>query len=111
MDYVNSAQGRTSTAYLGATTAVEPSESPSVIRNGVTNAEQLLSGIHESISLLEKRLDTVLRPVPPQVQATQNAPNTPTPVCSHVTGRMNILNDGFSAAISRLQDLASRVEV
>ncbi len=76
----------------------------------MTNAEELLSGVHETISQLEKRLDTVLRPMPPTGQANQ-AGATIGPVCSHVAGRLNILNDGFRSAIARLQDIASRAEV
>lgn len=109
MEYAQSNQ-----AYRTAQTrALEvPADSPgeaSRIRDGITNAEQALSGIHEQIGLLEKRLDTVLRPIPPQGNTASTA--TPQPICSHVTGRLNILNEGFAAAAERLRELRERVEV
>jgi len=92
-----------------ARSATEVAPEPSPIRDGVTSAEQALSHIHEAISHLERRLETVLRPMPPQGQGTATDP--PVPLCSHVMGRLHILNDGFNAAIARLQELTSRVEV
>ncbi len=87
----------------------ESPESPSRIRDQVGNSEQALSAIQESISTLERRLDTVLSPVPPQ--GNTNVPATSAPPCSHLTGRLEILNDGFANANRRLRDLAGRIEV
>lgn len=97
-------------ASLTATQAnsIEP-ETPSKIRDGITTAEQFQSEINEHISLLEKRLDTVLRPVPPSGQGANVA--TPQPVCSHVTGRLNLLNEGLHGIVTRLRELRDRVEV
>lgn len=88
----------------------QQTESTSKIRDSITATEQLLTAVHEEITQLEKRLDTVLRPVPPQGESRMNAP-TPAPVCSHVTGRLAILNEGFQGAIQRLRDITSRTEV
>lgn len=90
--------------------APPPVESPSRVRDEIGNAEQLLSSIHEAISSLDRRLDTVLKPEPPTAQGNSN-PVQASPVCSHVTGRLNILNEGLVGAIGRLQGLAQRIEV
>ena len=86
-----------------------PPES-SRIRDGVTASEQSLSDIHTAIDMLTKRLDTVLRPVPPSAQSTASQ-KLPQSVSSHLAGRVEILNEGFRAAIDRLHELHSRVEV
>lgn len=86
-------------------------ESPSRIRDAVMTTEQALSALHEMISLLERRLDTVLRPVPPAAQSNVAQGGATGPVCSHVTGRLNILNEGFIHAIGRLNELGGRIEV
>ena len=95
---------------VGAGTSPVDPVSASPIRDGVTLAEEHLSGIMQAIGSLEKRLDTVLRPSPPSgVGLAEKAP--PVPVCSHMMGRLRILNEGFFAAIERLRELESRVEV
>lgn len=88
----------------------EQLESPSRIRDGVGNTEQVLSAIQESISMLERRLDAVLRPVPPSTAAV-GAANSPQGACSHLTGRLEILNDGFLNVNHRLRELMARIEV
>ena len=82
----------------------------SKVRDAITAAEQFQSEIHEHITLLEKRVDTVLRPGPPQ-QAGAVGGNTPQPICSHVTGRLNLLNEGLHGIVLRLRELRERVEV
>jgi len=89
-------------------TALE--KSSSVIRDGVSYAEQTLSEVHEAIAQLEKRLETVLQPVPPQVEVNRNAQPSG-PAVSHLAGRLVILNDGYQQAARRLRDLIQRVEV
>jgi hypothetical protein len=88
----------------------EPQESPSRIRDGISSSEQLLSAIHDAISSLEKRFDTVLRPMPPSTLSGANAGQSG-PVGSHLTGRIAILNEGFQQALARLHELTARAEV
>lgn len=89
------------------TKAVEPTSTP--IRDKVSQAEQLLSELHEAINSLESRFDTALSPMPPST--TNAAASTPTPPMSHVLGRLQILNDGYEHAIHRLRTLAKRCEL
>jgi hypothetical protein len=97
------------TAYGTGMVSPAPVDSASPIRDGVSQAEQLLSEIHDAIDALEKRLDTVLTPGPPT--GASAAPPKNQPVASHVQGRLSILNEGFSHAASRLRDVYRRVEV
>lgn len=103
------------TGYAGQAPAVpigHDVESASRIRDGITQAEQVLSNVHEAISAMEKRLDTVLTPAPPQL--TANAATTAGragPVLSHLGGRVSILNEGFDHAVARLRDLTRRLDV
>jgi hypothetical protein len=97
--------------YLTQTARMDaPVDTSSRIRDGISMAEQLLSDLHDAISQLDKRLDVVLTPVPPQptggAGVAPKAANT-----SHVHGRLQILNEGHAAAVSRLRDLAQRIEV
>lgn len=99
--------------YIGSTRISDAPLAPpvnSAIRDGISNAEQALSNIHEAIARLENRLETALRPLPP---STAPAGNVGVPVShgSHITGRLNILNEGLINAAQRLADLESRIEV
>lgn len=98
--------------YVPASTArSDAPETASRIRDGVGYAEQTLSELHETISQLERRLDTVLVPVPPSV-ASQGVQSRPAgQPASHVHGRLVILNEGYAEAVRRLRDLAQRVDV
>ncbi len=110
MDYPNYKQmaaAQQQSAYNGPKD-IEP-ESASPIRDSVTASEQILSELHNVIDQFEKRLDTVLLPVPPQGAGTSGA--VPTPATSHVRGRLLILNEGYIHAAARLRDLIRRVEV
>ena len=84
----------------------------SPIRDSITGAEQLLSDVHQSIDLLEKRLDTLLTPVAPtppaQINSRVAATGGPS---SHVLGRMSILNEGYQHAITRMRELHNRIEL
>lgn len=84
-------------------------ESPSQIRDAVSATEQAVGDLHEAINFLEKRLDTVLLPVPPS--NTPGVPGTPQAIGSHMHGRVVQVNQSFSHAIDRLRDLARRVDV
>ena len=88
----------------------KPNDVGTVVRDGVTATEQLLSEVHDAISQLEARLETVLTPMPP---AGGNTPGTvPTgPPVSHLAGRLAILNDGYRQAAQRLRVLTQRIEV
>lgn len=93
-------------------TATAPTDSPpeiAKVRDGITSAEQLQSALADEVAALERRLESVLRPLPPQGQGSANP--TPQPVCSHVVGRLSILNDGFVSLGARLRELRERVEV
>lgn len=87
-----------------------PSESPSAIRDAITFSEEVLGQLHVTISHLESRLDSALTPNPPQPAST-NAGNAPTPIMSNVRGRLGLLNQGLSDAVTRLSYLRDRVEV
>lgn len=84
-------------------------DSASRIRDSIGSTEQLLSVLQETIERMERRLDTVLTPQPPSTSGQVN--KNPTPIGSHVVGRLEILNEGFAHAIQRLIDLTRRVEV
>lgn len=105
MDYRSFSQA-TSNA---VTPSVPTQPESSLVRDGLTRAEQLCSELHEELNRLEQRLDTVLRPLPPQGQAAGKQ-ELPGPV-SHVVGRLHILIDGHNGAIARLRDLTARIEV
>ena len=98
--------------YIASTRIADAAGTPvnSAIRDGISNAEQALSNIHEAIARLENRLETALRPVPPSTAPTGNV-GVPTSHGSHITGRLNILNDGLIGASQRLADLESRIEI
>lgn len=110
MDYQNNAKESTSPRgyYAGPVDSVE---SGSRIRDGVSHSEQVLSGIHEAIVMLEKRLDTVLTPVPPASVSTASQNKQQMAVSSHLHGRMQILNEGYEDALRRIHALIGRVEV
>ncbi len=84
-------------------------ESASRIRDGICMTEQTLSELDEALNQLERRLDTVLTPVPPSTTGQAQAKNQQ--IGSHVKGRVDILNEGFSLAVQRIRHLMSRVEV
>jgi len=84
-------------------------ESASAIRDAVTHAEALLSELHEAISALDRRLETVLTPAPPQTAT--NSPSKTGSVGSHLRGRVLILNEGWQHAVERISQLRQRVEV
>lgn len=84
-------------------------ESASRIRDGLSTAEERLSDLHAVIDSIVARLDTVLSPVPPATGPARNADaNT---IGSHVTGRVQLLNEGFAHASARLRELTRRIEV
>lgn len=76
-------------------------ESPSIIRNAVCNIEDTVEVLSQSISVLEKRLDTVLTPPSP---AVAGSPAPPSNVSSDVHQRL-------SNVLSRLQSLNRWVNV
>lgn len=90
----------------------DPSQgvSSSPARDRISSAESWLSDSHQALDALEKRLDTILTPVPPIPPGTA-AQNTPTPIQSHVVGRLVILNDGYAHLVDRIQRLIARVEL
>jgi len=85
-------------------------ESPSRIRDAIGMTEQLMEQLHGAIDRVEKRLDTVLTPTPPQ-PSTADSEKNPTPVSSHLFGRVGNQNLALQHAIERLTRLAQRVEI
>lgn len=105
MDYRNLGNATSATAIGG--TAIE---STSPVRDGIGSTEERLSEIHNTIDMLEKRLDTLLTPCAPTPAATATQ-STPQQMMSHLQGRVRILNEGFQHAIQRLHDLNRRIEL
>lgn len=100
--------------YQNALTAVQGNradtpESPSRIRDAVSGIEERLSEVHQLISMLEKRFDTVLQSVPPS--PAQTPPSSNHAACSHIFGRLALLDEGFKQAADRMRDIAQRAEV
>lgn len=99
-------------AASGAWNAGSPTCDPietSPARNQISGAETWLSDLHAAIDRLEQRLDTILTPVPPDVNKV-NA-STPTSPKSHVVGRLELLNEGFAHLSGRIERLKGRVEL
>lgn len=113
MDYNKGVQlGSGYAGNLAQTSAVEALESASWIRDATSQSEQLLSDLHEQLNRLEQRLDTVLTPSAPSPATTNSvAPKNPTPIGSHLRGRVAILNEGWQHAIERINQLRSRIEI
>lgn len=95
-----------------AGTALEPIEANGTpVRDRIGNTESWLSDLHGALDRLEKRLDTILTPVPPQGgTAGPDGPRVSQPR-SHVQGRLEILNEGFAHLSARLNQLHSRIEL
>ena len=108
MDYQR--DHRPASTSLNAVPTAPPTDSPSRIRDSVSNTEQFLSNIHDAIGSLERRLDTVLAPAMPTGSSTPSSAQV-AKSSSHLFGRLDILNDGLSHAVARLNDIAQRVEV
>lgn len=88
-------------------TAIEPA---SIIREVLNSGDHTLGELHEAITYLEKRLDTILTPMPPTNAGSGTcAPNGPP--ASALTGRLALLNEGHRQAVQRLRDLMARIEV
>ncbi len=108
MDYTElrqMAQNQTAN-YRGPT-----AESASQIRDGISQSEQLLSDMQGLIDTFEKRVETILRPVPPQGLGQAATPAAPQHPASHLRGRITIMNEGFSHVMSRLAGLMDRIEL
>lgn len=95
---------------IGAGFIAPPTPDNSKIRDEITQGEQILSELHATIEQLERRLDTALTPVPPQ-PAGLDARNVQSSVKSHLLGRVQMLNEGFAHAITRLNDIRTRIEL
>ena len=113
MDYRLAQQDKTAMAGIGYAQNAQSVEVSTPIRDRISANEQLLSELHNQIDLLEKRLDTVTTPVAPTPAQTQTGNPAPRsqPNSSHVSGRLDILNEGYMHAIGRLSALRDRVEL
>lgn len=112
MDYSGqgtSARQNNTVSSIAYKTAADPIES-SPARNQIGNAEQYMSDMHSALDRLESRLDTILTPVPPDVNKTNGSP-TPMGPKSHVVGRLETLNDGLLHVVARIDRLNARVEL
>lgn len=89
-------------------TAVDVSSSP--VRDRISQAEQIMSESHAALDALEQRLDTILTPVPPSPANAASAQPASQPK-SHVAGRLELLNEGYSHLIYRLNALRGRIEL
>lgn len=94
-----------------ATSALDPIEPGSVVRDGLSANEGTLAELHETINRLEGRLEPALTPIPPQPANTSTSTPATGPPRSHVANRVASLDDGYRHALRRLQDLIRRVEV
>ncbi len=88
----------------------EPTPS-SQARDRISSAEQWLSDLNNLVDGLEKRLDTILTPVPPSTIGGTGGSPTPQQLKSHVVGRLDILCEGYSHLASRIQHLSNRIEL
>lgn len=99
--------GPNTTGY--ASSAPQPVESPSQIRDALTLAEQTSGDLHNTIDRLLSRLDTVLSPIPPDVNKA--GPGQPTAATSDLHGRVHRHAYTLAQAVERLNDLMRRIEV
>ncbi len=112
MDYQGNLNSTLNQAQHGSYAVTAPAvESSSRIRDGVAHSEQMLSSVHEAISNLEKRLDTVLTPIPPSPVNTASTGKGLSQSGSHLHGRVQILNEGYEDALRRIQALIGRIEI
>lgn len=83
------------------------------IRDRVTSLEIQMSDLHGLISSLERRLDTVVTPVPPSVASVGGVKADPIigSPNSHLFDRLETLSRGVTEAQGRLSSLLSRIEV
>jgi len=89
---------------------VASTEPATKIRDGLGNLECYAQGIHDVIDALEKRLDTVLTPIPP-MDASKAGNHDIRPMESHVMSRVVNIQETISNAITRLHGVINRVEV
>lgn len=101
------------TQYRNAVTAAvrdEPIQS-SPARDQICASENWLSDMHSALDWLEQRLDTILTPVPPDVNKQNCATSTPSGPKSHVVARLDLLNEGYGHLVNRIERLTRRVEL
>ena len=93
----------------GSVDAGISTESPSKIRDRISGAEEVLSMIYQTFDALEKRLETVLTPAPPDAPTTSSAqPRQPS---SPMLERLDSINGGLHNMEGRIRRLTARVEV
>ncbi len=115
MDYDRASAGNAVSDYRSRqhaeTTAAPPDQSPSQIRDRMTEAEDRLSDLHAAISHLESRLDTILTPQPPSINGGVAQGKPPQAPASHLLDRAKTIYLGIAEASDRLRQLMSRVEL
>ena len=84
-------------------------DTPSKVRDGLTFIEAQASELHELISAVERRIETILTPLPPATDVNQKQGGRP--MMSHVFDRLTTLSETFTAAKMRLAALLDRVEL
>lgn len=117
MVYVSMPSGST-TSMLGGAGSVssmaynqsnpQPPESPSLIRDVLSEIEHQANALHESISALESRLDVVLGPVPPSPALPSKGDAI---AGAHLLGRLRVQVNVMSEALNRLTALRQRIEI
>lgn len=100
--------------YIGAPTTSmgignSPCEAATVIRDGISAAEQLVSELHDVIEGVERRIETALTPASPDIRPKDNG--QPLSPGSHISGRLMIHNEAIRIAIMRLREITRRVEL
>lgn len=104
-------QTTSSNAYSpSATTIAAAPENVLSLTGTLSDAEQRLCGLHDAIDRLESRLQSVTQPAPPRVEKG-NAVGGPTPIQTRLLSRVQMINDGLSAAYGRIEELTKRLEV
>lgn len=81
---------------------------PTLVRDQITRIEEIVQHLHGSISGVTQHLETMLAPVPPSAEA---AGRPDRPIVSSVTERLSLIAEALQAAIRRLGDLDSRIEL
>lgn len=105
MDYRNA--GNMSNQNVPMTDA--PVSSP--VRDAISGGEEFISTLNAAVDRLERRLDTILTPTPPQTSGSGGSGASPTPLMSPVQARLRMANDAWAVLANRLNTLHDRIEL
>lgn len=114
MDYQNTQKAMQNSYPMGGVASSNalpaPPDISTPVRDRINGLESWLSDCHVALDMLEKRLDTITTPVPPQPASTNAAVKTGQ-LQSHVQGRLELLNEGFWHLVARMHALHARIEL